>query len=136
MTPTRWAWLTETTPSAAQFLSNYHAKPASTRALKSDRKWPYWSGTRTAACKRGEIALFDRLPHSRYCVTKPRPSSLTADVYFRTGALASRETLSFIVARRRLIIRGARISARESSAIYPMPPSRASVFGVPDERLG
>jgi acyl-CoA synthetase (AMP-forming)/AMP-acid ligase II len=139
--------LTETNAvGCGNFWSNYHDKPASTgRPHKpivelailgeGDRRLP--------TGERGEIAIRSAANIRGYWRDEAATrAAFTADRYFKTGDIGylDEDEYLFIVDRKKdIIIRGGEnISAQEvEAAIYSHPGvSEASVFGVPDERLG
>jgi long-chain acyl-CoA synthetase len=139
--------LTETNAvGCGNFWQNYADKPASTgRAQKpyvelailgeGDRHLP--SG------ERGEIAIRSAATIRAYWRDEAATSAaFTADGYFKTGDIGylDEDGYLFIVDRKKdIIIRGGEnISAQEvEAAIYAHKGvSEASVFGIPDERLG
>jgi len=139
--------LTETNAiGCSNFWSNYHDKPASTgRPHKpmvemailgqNDRHLP--------PGERGEIAIRTAANFRGYWHDEPATrAAFTDDHYLRTGDVGylDEDDYLFIVDRKKdIIIRGGEnISAQEvEAAIYAHPGvSEASVFGVPDERLG
>ncbi|MDB5669739.1 MAG: AMP-dependent synthetase [Alphaproteobacteria bacterium] len=96
-----------------------------------------------AAGERGEIAIRSAANFHRYWRDPAATeAAFTADDYFRTGDIGylDEDNYLFIVDRKKdIIIRGGEnISCQEvEAAIYAHPAvSEASVFGVPDERLG
>ncbi|MBV9883927.1 MAG: acyl--CoA ligase [Sphingomonadaceae bacterium] len=139
--------LTETNAvGCSNFWSNYHDKPASTgRPHKpivelailgeGDRHLPRG--------ERGEVAIRSAANVRGYwqdeAATK---AAFTADLYLKTGDVGylDEDDYLFIVDRKKdIIIRGGEnISVQEvEAAIYAHPGvNEASVFGVPDERLG
>jgi long-chain acyl-CoA synthetase len=139
--------LTETNAvGCSNFWSNYHDKPASTgRPHKpfvemailgeGDRHLP--------AGERGEIAIRSAANIRGYWRDEASTrAAFTADGYLKTGDIGylDADDYLFIVDRKKdIIIRGGEnISAQEvEAAIYAHAGvSEASVFGVPDERLG
>jgi long-chain acyl-CoA synthetase len=139
--------LTETNAvGCGNFWSNYHDKPASTgRPQKpivemailgeGDRHLP--------PCERGEIAIRSAANIRGYWRDEEATrAAFTADGYFRTGDVGylDEDDYLFIVDRKKdIIIRGGEniSSAEVEAAIYAHPAvSEASVFGIPDDRLG
>jgi acyl-CoA synthetase (AMP-forming)/AMP-acid ligase II len=139
--------LTETNAiGCSNFWSNYHDKPASTgRAHKpivelailgdGDRHLP--------PGERGEIGIRSAANFRAYWHDEAATrAAFTADLYLKTGDVGylDEDGYLFIVDRKKdIIIRGGEnISVQEvEAAIYSHPGvSEASVFGVPDERLG
>jgi acyl-CoA synthetase (AMP-forming)/AMP-acid ligase II len=139
--------LTETNAiGCSNFWSNYHDKPASTgRPHKpmvemailgeGDRHLP--------PGERGEIAIRSAANFRGYWHDAAATSAaFTADFYLKTGDVGylDEDDYLFIVDRKKdIVIRGGEnISVQEvEAAIYAHPGvSEASVFGVPDERLG
>jgi long-chain acyl-CoA synthetase len=139
--------LTETNAAGCgNFWSNYAAKPASTgRAHKpivelailgdDDRHLPVG--------ERGEIAIRSASNiHSYWRDPAATEAAFTSDLYLKTGDIGylDEDGYLFIVDRKKdIIIRGGEnISCHEvEAAMYAHPSvSEASVFGVPDDRLG
>ena len=139
--------LTETNAiGCSNFWSNYHDKPASTgRPHKpmvemailgeGDRHLP--------PGERGEIAIRSAANFRCYWHDEEATrAAFTADGFLRTGDVGylDEDNYLFIVDRKKdIVIRGGEnISVQEvEAAIYSHPGvSEASVFGVPDERLG
>jgi len=139
--------LTETNAiGCSNFWSNYHDKPASTgRPHKpmvemailgeGDRHLP--------PGERGEIAIRSAANfHGYWHDETATKAAFTADRYLKTGDVGylDADNYLFIVDRKKdIVIRGGEnISVQEvEAAIYAHPGvSEASVFGVPDERLG
>ena len=139
--------LTETNAvGCSNFWSNYHDKPASTgrphRPIvemailgQNDRHLP--------PGERGEIAIRTAANFRGYWHDEAATrAAFTADGYLRTGDVGylDEDNYLFIVDRKKdIVIRGGEnISVQEvEAAIYSHPGvSEASVFGVPDERLG
>jgi steroid-24-oyl-CoA synthetase len=139
--------LTETNAvGCSNFWSNYHDKPASTgRPHKpvvemailgdGDRHLPRG--------ERGEVAIRSAANFRGYWNDEAATrAAYTADFYLKTGDIGylDEDDYLFIVDRKKdIIIRGGEnISCQEvEAAIYSHPSvSEASVFGVPDERLG
>jgi long-chain acyl-CoA synthetase len=139
--------LTETNAiGCSNFWSNYHDKPASTgRPHKpivelailgdGDRHLP--------PGERGEIAIRSAANFRGYWHDEAATrAAFTADAFLRTGDVGylDEDNYLFIVDRKKdIIIRGGEnISVQEvEAAIYTHPGiSEASVFGIPDERLG
>ena len=139
--------LTETNAiGCSNFWSNYHDKPASTgRPHKpmvemailgeGDRHLP--------PGERGEVAIRTAANFRCYWHDEAATqAAFTADHYLRTGDVGylDEDNYLFIVDRKKdIVIRGGEnISVQEvEAAIYDHPGvSEASVFGVPDERLG
>ncbi len=139
--------LTETNAvGCGNFWSNYHDKPASTgrpqRPIvelailgEGDRHLP--------TGERGEIAIRSAANIRGYWRDEAATrAAFTADLYLKTGDVGylDEDGYLFIVDRKKdIIIRGGEnISAQEvEAAIYAYHKvSEASVFGVPDERLG
>jgi acyl-CoA synthetase (AMP-forming)/AMP-acid ligase II len=139
--------LTETNAiGCSNFWSNYHDKPASTgrphRPIvemsilgEGDRHLP--------AGERGEVAIRSAANFRGYWHDEAAThAAFTADLYLKTGDVGylDEDGYLFIVDRKKdIIIRGGEnISVQEvEAAIYSHPGvSEASVFGVPDERLG
>jgi long-chain acyl-CoA synthetase len=130
----------------SNFWSNYHDKPASTgRPHKpivemailgeDDRHLP--------PGERGEIAIRSAANFRGYWNDEAATrAAFTADLYLKTGDVGylDEDNYLFIVDRKKdIVIRGGEnISVQEvEAAIYSHPGiSEASVFGVPDERLG
>jgi long-chain acyl-CoA synthetase len=130
----------------SNFWSNYHDKPASTgrphRPIvemsilgEGDRHLP--------AGERGEVAIRSAANFRGYWHDEAATrAAFTADLYLKTGDVGylDEDNYLFIVDRKKdIIIRGGEnISVQEvEAAIYSHPGvSEASVFGVPDERLG
>ena len=139
--------LTETNAAGCgNFWSNYHEKPASTgrpqrpiielAILGEDDR-------HLATGERGEIAIRSASNIRAYWRDPAATeAAFTADGYLRTGDIGylDEDGYLFIVDRKKdIIIRGGEnISAAEvEAAIYSHDAvSEASVFGVPDERLG
>jgi acyl-CoA synthetase (AMP-forming)/AMP-acid ligase II len=139
--------LTETNAiGCSNFWSNYHDKPASTgrphRPIvemailgEGDRHLP--------PGERGEIAIRSAANFRGYWHDEAATrAAFTADLYLKTGDVGylDEDGYLFIVDRKKdIIIRGGEnISVQEvEAAIYSHAGvSEASVFGVPDERLG
>jgi acyl-CoA synthetase (AMP-forming)/AMP-acid ligase II len=139
--------LTETNAiGCSNFWSNYHDKPASTgrphRPIvemailgEGDRHLP--------ANERGEIAIRSAANFRGYWHDEAATrAAFTADLYLKTGDVGylDEDNYLFIVDRKKdIVIRGGEnISVQEvEAAIYSHPDvSEASVFGVPDQRLG
>ncbi len=145
--PVQGYGLTETNGvGAGNFRDNYRNKPASTgRAsrplvdirIADDDLTPLAQGSVGEVCIRSAANV-------RGYWNKPEATAaaFTADGWFRTGDLGylDADGYLFIVDRKKdIIIRGGEnISCQEvESAIYAHPAvAEASVFGVPDERLG
>ena len=139
--------LTETNAvGCGNFWSNYHDKPASTgRPHKPLAELAILGegDIHLGPNERGEIGIRSAANIRGYwgddAATR---AAFTADGYFRTGDIGylDEDDYLFIVDRKKdIIIRGGEnISAAEvEAAIYSHPAvSEASVFGVPDERLG
>ena len=139
--------LTETNAvGCSNFWSNYAEKPDSTGrpqrpivelAILGD------DGRHLPTNERGEIAIRSAANIRGYwCDPAATTAAFTKDGYFRTGDIGyiDEDGYLFIVDRKKdIIIRGGEnISAQEvEAACYAHPSvSEASVFGVPDERLG
>jgi long-chain acyl-CoA synthetase len=139
--------LTETNAvGCSNFWSNYHDKPASTgrphrpiveMAILGDGDRHLPRG------ERGEIAIRSAANVRGYWRDEAATrAAFTADLYLKTGDVGylDEDDYLFIVDRKKdIIIRGGEnISVQEvEAAIYAHPGvNEASVFGIPDERLG
>jgi long-chain acyl-CoA synthetase len=139
--------LTETNAvGCSNFWSNYHDKPASTgrphrpiveMAILGDGDRHLPRG------ERGEIAIRSAANVRGYWRDEAATrAAFTADLYLKTGDIGylDEDDYLFIVDRKKdIIIRGGEnISVQEvEAAIYAHPGvNEASVFGIPDERLG
>jgi len=139
--------LTETNGvGAGNLRDNYRLKPASTgrpSAPMVEMKIADEDGGPMAAGEVGEVCIRSSANVRGYW-NKPTETAkaFTADGWFRTGDLGymDEDNYLFIVDRKKdIIIRGGEnISCQEvEAAIYGHPAvSEASVFGLPDERLG
>jgi long-chain acyl-CoA synthetase len=125
---------------------NYLAKPGSTGTVSRplvDLAILNDAGAPMATGEIGEISIRSIANFNGYWNnTEATAAAITADGYFRTGDLGylDEDGYLFIVDRKKdIIIRGGEnISCIEvEEAIYAHPAiSEASVFGMPDERLG
>ncbi len=139
--------LTETNAAGcSNFWQNYAAKPASTgRPQKPIVEVAILGAddTHLPPGGRGEIAIRGACNFRGYWRDpEATRTAFTADGYFRTGDIGylDEDDYLFIVDRKKdIIIRGGEnISSQEvEAACYSHPAvSEASVFGIPDERLG
>jgi len=139
--------LTETNAiGCSNFWSNYHDKPASTGRPHKPMVEMAILGEgdiHLPAGERGEVAIRSAANFRGYWNDEAATrAAFTADGYLKTGDIGylDEDNYLFIVDRKKdIIIRGGEnISVQEvEAAIYAHPGvSEASVFGVPDERLG